>query len=569
MGKVTGEVRNQGGTQEKFPVYEHSGRYRLQFAPKNRRTLMTAISYATLNTARLSAAVLCIMISMPALTASSRPNVVLIMTDNQTASLIGAYGNREIDTPNIDRIAREGTLFERAFATTGVCSPSRAVLLTGLIPSASGVHNGLPASYDLQSYSAIAEFRNWPQTLGDAGYRTALIGKYHLGTHERPTLGFDHWITFRGGHTTSFTDVEIFDNGERYPLRQRAEHLTDFWSAQAVKFIREHDEDRPFFLWLSYNGPYILPPTVNEPPVSRFAQKYQRDPPSIPQHSVHPYLREWAKTAGVGDDPAVIGGSYPWAAIDALNNRRAMINVAAETTHVDHGIGQVMAALLEKGIDEDTLVIFLSDQGSAYGQLGLWGNSSWGETPPAYHANMHIPLIVRHVGVVPAGRRIDEMVNQYDIFPTVLDYLGMGDLEIAGSPGVSFAAALRGAEMRHSDAVFFEYITTRVIQTGRWKLTKRLFGGPDELYDLVEDPGEERNLVDVAELEPVVGRLAGRLDAFFDRYAKPEFNPWRGGTGKALLFYDKRRTDRFRKAFPDFREPFVETREPFRDDPQP
>jgi len=104
--------------------------------------------------------------------AAARTNVLLILTDNQSPSLIGAYGNREIRTPNIDRLAAQGTLFTRAFATSGVCSPARATLLTGLIPSRTGVHNGLPENFAVPEYSAIEEFRNLPQTLADAGYVT-------------------------------------------------------------------------------------------------------------------------------------------------------------------------------------------------------------------------------------------------------------------------------------------------------------------------------------------------------------------------------------------------------------
>lgn len=499
--------------------------------------------------------------------AAKRPNVLLIMTDNQSASLLGAYGNPVIQTPNIDRLAAEGTLFERAYATTGVCSPSRAVLLTGLIPSANGVHNGLPGRFPLDRYSAIAEFRNWPRTLADAGYRTGLVGKYHLGTHAQPTLGFDYWVTFRGGHTASFTDLQIFDNGKQYNLADVSEHLTDFWTRRAVDFIQSHDEDEPFFLWLSYNGPYILPPTVNEPPVSRFAPVYEETVPPMPQHQVHPYLRDWVKAAGRGNNPNIVGGSYPWAAVDALNNRRAMRNIAAETTHVDAGVGRVLEVLEANGFKDDTLVIFLSDQGSAYGQLGLWGNSSWGEPPPAYNANMHVPLIFRHPGGVGAGQRVDAMIDQFDIFPTMLDYLGLDHLEIANSPGVSFAPMLRGDDMAWDDEVFFEYITTRVIQTRQWKYTRRFLDSPNELYDLRVDPGETNNLVDDPAYADVVDKLDKRLVAFFNEYADPEFDPWNGGTGKALLFYGKRRTDRFREAFPEFRDPFVEARPAFTDLP--
>lgn len=494
-----------------------------------------------------------------------RPNVLLIMSDNQSASLLGAYGHPVIQTPNIDQLAADGMLFERAYATSGVCSPSRAVLLTGRIPSANGVHNGLRGRWPAAGYSAIAEYRNWPQTLADAGYRTGLVGKYHLGTSDKPTLGFDFWVTFQGGHTESFTDARIFDNGKTYNVAEVSEHLTDFWTQRAVDFIESAPAEQPFFLWLSYNGPYILPPTVNEPPVSRFAAGYIQQPPPVPQHPVHPYIRDWAKEAGEGNDPNIVGGSYPWAAIDALNNERAMINIAAETTHVDHGVGQVLAALREQGLEDNTLVIYLSDQGSAYGQHGIWGNSSWGEPPPAYNANMQVPLIFRQPGKIPAGRRQAMMINQFDVFPTVLDYVGLGELSIDNSPGESFAPALRGEAMDWQDEVFFEYITTRVIQTPQWKFTKRFIDSPNELYDMAADPGETRNLIDDAAYAPVIEQLDARLGEFFTTYADPEFDPWNGGTGKALLFYSSQRTNRFREVFPGFRDPFIEVRPVFRD----
>lgn len=498
---------------------------------------------------------------------SSRPNVLLIMTDNQSPNLLGAYGNTDIRTPHIDRLASQGMLFEKAYATSGVCSPSRAVLMTGLLPSTNGVHNGLPARYPIEGYSAIAEFRNWPQTLADAGYYTGLVGKYHLGVHEEPTLGFEWWTTFRGGHTSSFIDAQIFDNGEMYNVLDRDEHLTDFWTRRSVDFLEhyvEEESDKPFFLWLSYNGPYILPPTVNEPPVSRFAAEYIDNVPAMPQHRVHPYMRAWAIGNTAPAQEPVEGGTYPWAAIDALNNETAMINIAAEMTHVDDGVGRVLTALDNLGLADDTLVIFLADQGSSWGQLGMWGNSSWGDPEPGYNANMQVPLIVRHPGHIPAGAREDAMVNQFDVLPTVLDYLGMGGLELAGSPAESFAPLLRGQSMAWEDEIFFEYISTRVIQTPQWKYTTRFLASPNELYDMTNDPGETTNLINDPAYADIIARLDARLTTFWGTYAAPEFDVWNGGTGKALVYYGPR-NNKFREAFSDWREPFIEARGTFRD----
>ncbi|MDJ0929291.1 MAG: sulfatase-like hydrolase/transferase [Gammaproteobacteria bacterium] len=506
---------------------------------------------------------LLLILLLPMLAAAADPtNLLLIVTDNQSPGLLGAYGNPDIRTPNIDRLAEQGLLFEQAYATSGVCSPTRATLLTGLLPSQTGVHNGLPGRYKVANWSAIEEFRNLPQTLADAGYRTGLVGKYHLGDHRNPQLGFKYWVTFRGGHTESFVDMDVNDNGTMLNVAELGQHVTDYWTTQAVRFLEQQNDERPFFLMLSYNGPYILPPTVNRPAIGRHAQYYAANPPAMPQRPVHGYLREWAKTMRMPVD--VTGGTYAWAAIDALNNQQAMNRIAAEMTLVDDGVGAVMVALQARGLADNTLVVFLSDQGSAYGQLGLWGNSSWGAPAPAYRANMQIPLIFFHRGEIPAGERRELMIDEFDLFPTLLDYLGFGDRVIANTPGQSFAPVLRGDGMAWDNTVFFEYIDTRVIQTSDWKYTKRFLAEPNELYDLSTDPGETRNLVDDPAYGEVVVRLDRRLTEFFDRHADPRFDIWHGGTAKATLFYGGR-NDRFANHFPHWTPPVVERATAFRD----
>ena len=207
-------------------------------------------------------------------------------------------------------MAEDGLLFTQAYATSGVCSPTRATLLTGLLPSQTGVHNGLPGRFKVPDWSAIEEFRNLPQTLADAGYRTGMVGKYHLGDHSRPQLGFDFWVTFRGGHTESFTDVEVVDNDDTLNVAELEVNITDYWTRRAVDFLALQSAEQPFFLMLSYNGPYILPPTVNEPATNRYADYYAQNPPAMPQQPVHPYLREWAKVTRMKAN--VVGQTYPW-----------------------------------------------------------------------------------------------------------------------------------------------------------------------------------------------------------------------------------------------------------------
>jgi len=479
-------------------------------------------------------ALLALLVFGNALAADSRPNIVLIVSDNQSQSLLGTYGNDGILTPNIDQLAAEGIQFNRAFAVNGVCSPTRATLMTGLLPSQTGVHVALPTNVDVDDWSAIEEFRNLPQTLKKAGYKTALVGKYHLGAHEKPQLGFDFWVTFPGGHTTTFYDEVVIDNGSTY---RSPEHLTDFWTRRAVTME----------------------------PRNRHADYYIEHTPSFPQEPVHPYLENWASGRGPSG-LMVLEGTTAWTAIGALNNKTAMVNTASETAMVDDGVGEVLDALQAHGLDNNTLVIYTSDQGASYGHHGLWGNTSWSFPFTAYNINMQIPLIFRHPDHIPSGIENDRMINQVDFLPTLLDYVGLGDTEIANSPGKSFASMLEGEKIEWDDTVFFEFVTVRAIETPKWKYVRRFPpSDPRELYDLEADAGEIRNLIDSPAHANIVAALDERLMAYFDRHADPQYDLWNGGTAKGRLLEEHYgRDDIFSDRFAGWRPPFVEKAMPFK-----
>ena len=168
---------------------------------------------------RCVAVLLTALLLVPPATAAEQPNVLFILTDNQSASLLGSYGNPDIKTPHTDRLAAEGMRFSRAFAVNGMCSATRATLMTGLMPSQHGVHSWLQDSmlhHWPKDWSAVAEFRTLPHTLREAGYQTALIGKWHLGQPWQPSLGYEYWVTFTHGHTLDFWDNEVIDGDEVY-----------------------------------------------------------------------------------------------------------------------------------------------------------------------------------------------------------------------------------------------------------------------------------------------------------------------------------------------------------------
>jgi arylsulfatase A-like enzyme len=451
--------------------------------------------------------------------APPRTNVVFILTDNQAAWTLGCYGNPDIRTPNIDRLAAEGTLFTRCFSSNAVCSPTRATYLTGLLPSQHGVHSFLRAG-DPQigpnSRSAIAEFRSLPQILGDAGYVCGLSGKWHLGGNLTPQAGFTDWVTMPTGHTTTFYNAQVIEDGK---VRKEPGYLTDFWTDHAVRFI-ERNKDRPFFLYLAYNGPYGLTPGMRQPPHNPRAADYaDKELKSFPRTQAHPWARQYKQY---------------------LNDVNAMRHYASEISGVDDGVGRVMDALRKNGLDDRTLVVFAADQGLCAGQHGIWGMGDHTRPLSAFDDMIHVPLIWRHPGgAVRAGSRSDLLVSNYDFLPTVLEYLGLADQtpEKPAPPGHSYAAALRGNDngVRSGDAVFFEFENVRAIRTADWKYVHRFPDGPDELYDLAADPGEATNLAGRAEHASRQADLSRRLGEFFDRFADPKYDLSRGGTSKTPL----------------------------------
>ena len=279
---------------------------------------------------------------------------------------------------------------------------------------------------------------------------------------------------------------------------------------------------------------------------------------------------QWWISDGEGDfideRTAKAESSWPWQTIAALNNKTAMIHLASETTMIDDGVGRILESLREQGFDDNTIVIFTSDQPSAFGQHGLWGNSSYADPHPAYMENMRIPLIVRFPGVVVSDAESPRVINQYDLFATLLDLVGMGDVSIANSPGKSFAATLRGETQEWTDAAFWEYITVRSITTPKWKYVKRLFGDPPELYDLVRDPLERDNLARNPDYTETIKMLAAELEEFFATNSTPAYNPWTGGSAKALMmYYDK--NEEFEATFPNWEAPAIEKVNAFTDKP--
>ena len=468
--------------------------------------------------------------------ADQPPNILFILTDNQPASLLGAYGNPDVKTPHIDQLASEGTQFNRFYAVNGMCSPTRATLMTGLMPSQHGIHNWLDDEMMAdwpRDWSAVVEFRTVPLTLRNRGYQTALIGKWHLGQPWKASIGYEHWVTFTDGHTIDFWRNTVVDNDSVYEVHDR--HIVDFFTEKAVQYIQAYDGKKPFYLQLNYDGPYLNPPSNQGQARNRYYKDYVGKPfPSFPRVGVNANLIEQLANPEL-HPPFLINKHLQTVAMH--NDPATMANVASQNTLVDDGVGQVMAALKAKGLDKNTVVVFSSDQGNFYGQHGLWQHTVVTNPSNLHETAMNVPLIVRHPGSVPAGKKSEALLGQYDIAATLLDYVGIHDASFENSPGRSFAAALRGSSLAEPrEQVFFEQEETRGVRTDRFAYWERIKGiGPAVLYDMQADPEQHHNLAENPEFRSVVAKLSQQIQSFFEAYADPQYDLWRGGVAKGSV----------------------------------
>ncbi len=445
-----------------------------------------------------------------------KQNIILIMTDNHGAWTLGCYGNPDIKTPNIDHLAKEGIRFKNAFSSNAVCSPTRATYLTGLIPSQHGVHcylNRNEAQMGADAYSTIEEFHTLPEILAEQGYTCGLVGKWHLGNNMHPQEGFSYWITMPHGGTRSFYDAEVIENNK---VRVEPEYLTDLWTRHGTKFI-ERNKNRPFFLFLSYNGPYGLGSSLNKPARNRHVAYYSdKELPSFPRETMHPWLYNNKQF---------------------LNNVRAMRRYACEVSAIDDGVGEIIHTLKKLGLNENTLVIFTADQGWAGGQNGIWGMGDHTRPLHAFDSTMRIPLIFWYPGAIPSSRESSLMVSNYDLLPTLLSYFGLSR-EMPNNPkllGRDYSMVLKGKSLEWDNTVFYEFENVRAIRTAELKYVERYPDGPHELYNLNDDPNERLNLYGQPKQADIQKELHVRLYKFFNRYADPKYDLWRGGQSKTHL----------------------------------
>jgi uncharacterized sulfatase len=406
----------------------------------------------------------------------SQYNLITVVTDDQGRWAMGAYGNDQIHTPNMDRIAREGALFTNAVTVSPVCSPSRASFLTGLYPTELGITDWISPAEANEGLGLKG--LTWPKVLQDNGFETALFGKWHLGTNPEfhpSELGFDHFEGFlAGGNKPMDPVLEI--NGEEKKVNGP---LPDYLVTAATKWL-DKNNSKPFAISLHFRAPHL--PYGPVPDVD--SAHYKNLDPTIP--------------------------SFPGADIAKL--KKSTNEYYASISSVDRNIGRLLDYLDEKGLTKNTIVVFTSDHGYNEGRhsINTKGNGHWiaggvrgPKRPNMWDTSVTIPLAIRWPGIVKAETQIDYPTTNLDTFKTVLGMLNVAMPEDHNIHGKDLSPILRGKRIIPRKMTFSQYdlhnnglAYLRMIRTDHYKLVRHFHSRmQDEMYDLKADPDETTNLI--------------------------------------------------------------------------
>ncbi len=450
---------------------------------------------------------------------AKQPNIVFVLVDDLRWDDLGCTGNTFVQSPNIDRVAKEGASFRNAFAMTPLCSPSRASILTGQCAHTHGIVDNTersPQSHKLQTF---------PMVLQQAGYETAFIGKWHMGNDNTPRPGFNRWYCLKG-HGTSFDSV-VNDDGKSV---QTKGYVTDVLNEQAEKFVRSN-HSKPFLLYLShkaihpetYQGPdgKLSDPTLsNFIPAPRHQSQYEGvEVPRRPSAGIPPTDKPALMQKIEGMEPL---GPSTGSTDKVILNRLRMLSA------VDEGVGQLLKALEESGELDNTLFVVTGDHGYFYGEHGLSV-----ERRLAYEESIRIPLLMRLPSMIKAGSTPEAIALTIDLGPTFIDVAGAEvPKQMQGRSLVPLMKGETPADWRHS--FFIEYYSDivfprmhkmayKAVRNDRWKYIHYLeHENADELYDLQNDPYELKNLINDPTAASEAQQMKKELERLLaDTEAKP------------------------------------------------
>jgi len=447
---------------------------------------------------------------LPAFAAASAPgdgprprNIVLVVVDDQRYDELG-FLDPVIDTPNMDRLAEGGVHFANAFVTTSLCSPSRASILTGLYASAHGI-------VDNREQDMKPGIRFFPEYLQEAGYETAFVGKWHMGRRSaEPRRGFDHWVSFAG--QGSYLPVNergeqqwINVDGERVPQRG---YITDELTDYAIDWLDHRESEAPFLLYLSHKAVHS-----DFVPAERHAGLYG-------DVTIEPPESQSATSDDLVGKPMWVrnyrnsyhGVEFPY--YSDLDVQAYKMQYHRTLAAVDESLGRILGWLADHGIDDQTIVLYMGDNGFLFGEHGMIDKRN------AYEESMRIPLLASAPGLFPAGTVVDEMVANIDVAPTILDLAGVPVPDHMQGRCFRRLAEGRAVDDWRSELLYqyyWEWVypqapTTFALRTDSFKLIQyHGLWDIDELYDMRRDPRERVNLIDRPENRERVVAMRRRL----------------------------------------------------------
>ncbi|HUV71054.1 MAG TPA: sulfatase-like hydrolase/transferase [Terracidiphilus sp.] len=446
--------------------------------------------------------------------AGRRPNILVFLTDDHGQWLQQAYGNSEVHTPHMSRIAQRGVLMRNAFTPCPVCSPARASFFTGRMPSQHGIHDWLEEKKDSYAYPWLKGQTLISEPLHRAGYHTGLVGKWHCGEGRFPHPGFDSWFSFWDAQYPHLGVQNFSDNGKQVHPNG---FQSPFFTEQAIDFLEKHYADKtmaekPFFLFVGYVDTHSPHKDMPEELVTEYKEAGFRD---IPHET-------FLKVHGTARSPA---------SADPQQERQKQAEYYAAASSVDREVGKVLDALEKLGKLEDTLVVYTGDHGLNAGQHGMWEKGN-GTVPQNFlEESIRIPCAIAWPkGGIASNLECELPVNHCDLFATLLEAAqAEPDAELArsiNSPGRSYLRQLRGEAVEGwRESVICEYGNARMIRKNGYKLILRYpFEGilfPNELYDLKADPRETTNLYEEAPYNGLIAELRAEVEAYFARYTVP------------------------------------------------
>lgn len=433
-------------------------------------------------------------------------NVVLILSDDHRYDFMSFHRGAPpfLETPNLDRMAREGAHLANAFVTTSLCSPSRASILTGQYMHRHRV---------VDNQRPVPEgTRFFPEFLQQAGVRTAFIGKWHMG-HDSDAVqpGFDYWASFRG--QGDYFDQELNINGEH---RRFQGYNADTLSDLACDWLKTRSgNNEPFFLYLSYKTPhypftpaprhqgrYAAAPVPYPDTMARTERNYRTQPRWVAERRYSIHGVDHMETGPYDNDP--------------VPDFEAFYRGYCEAVHsLDENIGRVLQTLDETGLARESLVLYLGDNGFHLGEHGFYDKRD------AFETSMRVPMLVWAPGWIPSGTRIDSMVLNLDLAPTIMDVFGVLPDSPRRFDGASFLPLLLGKDIPWRDHFVYEYQwewnfpatpTQFALRTDRFKYV--YYQGVwdiDSFYDLETDPAERWNLISVPAYQAQIQALRGQL----------------------------------------------------------